>query len=123
MTDHLITEPLRVETCPRCYTVILRGHTSGLNVRLDPYPIDAHQELAALLAGKHTYDIYFESWPTRIYAEWRDSKRISVEREHPVVAQHKCERRQEPPRSRSTENRHTPVPQTDVDEKDDIPPF
>jgi hypothetical protein len=80
--DHLITTKTRVTT-HRCGRIVFDAIVEGLPVHADPTPLTPIGELAALLAGRRTYDLARrELWH-------RDRWRI-CRREHPVVADHRC---------------------------------
>lgn len=91
MTRYLITEPLQPLPC-RCGAWVLAGHTGGIYVKADPIPLGEHEELTALLDGRHTYDIHAEVYRHALYLEWRDAERIAGERTHAVVTDHRCGR-------------------------------
>lgn len=88
--EHLINRPARYQPCPRCGRHTLTAWTSGIRIRLDPEPLTIHQEIAALLSGRHTYDVLIYGLPRRMHPEWRHLLRIRAPRKHPVVATHIC---------------------------------
>lgn len=93
MTEHLITRPARADACRRCGWPVLTAISGGCPVQADIQPLAADTELAALLAGRLTYDICVSG--NRVHLERRDIFRIRAGRNHPVVATHTCKR--EPP--------------------------
>ncbi|MGH3099298.1 MAG: hypothetical protein ACRDMV_25235 [Streptosporangiales bacterium] len=121
MTAYLITEPVRVETCPRCDATVLHAHTGGVDTRVDPEHLNANNELTALLQSRMTFDLIQDGYPPRFYLEWRDADRIQAGRKHIVVARHTCERKSGPGQ------RQEPGPFLTLpiarQEDTDIPPF
>lgn len=86
----MISTPAVLTGCPRCGTQILLGHDQGLPIRATAQPLDPHQELAELLAGRHTYDVHPLGLPRKPYLTYRESFRFQGKREWAVVADHKC---------------------------------
>lgn len=52
---HFVSTPTSHTTCPRCDAPLLVAIDEGLAARVDATPINRHQEIAALVAGKWTY--------------------------------------------------------------------
>jgi hypothetical protein len=90
------TDRARSGSCPRCHQPILRalvGRVAALDIRADPVPLDLAAELAARLAGRHTYCLTNQPYlPARLLERGRlhiESGRCS----HLVVADHRCPER------------------------------
>lgn len=88
--EHLINRPAHYQPCPRCGHHTLTAWTAGIKIRLDPEPLTIHQEIAALLSSRRTYDVLILGLPRRMYPEWRHLLRIRAPRKHAVVATHTC---------------------------------
>lgn len=76
--------------CPACRGVILTGlddDRCGLLARVDPAPLTTVGEVAALLAGRWTYDARLVDGRVRL--DHRDQWKIRV-RPWPVLASHAC---------------------------------
>lgn len=87
----MISTPAMLTNCRRCGALILTGHSEGLFARADVTPLDRHQELDAILAGRTTYDLHPLGLPRRPYLFHRHQFRIlSKQQDWKVVAQHKC---------------------------------
>ncbi|MFE3449643.1 hypothetical protein ACFXJ8_11975 [Nonomuraea sp. NPDC059194] len=87
----MISSPAVLDSCPRCGGLILVAHTDGIPARADAAPLDPHQELAAILDGRFTYDVQPLGLPRKPYLMYRHSFRIARStREWKVVATHKC---------------------------------
>ena len=95
VTEHLISRPAKLKTCPRCGEYTLTAITGGLTTATDPEPLTIEQEIAALLIGKRTFDII--TLGHRLYLEWRDIIRVKGNRAYPVVAIHICTPAEPPP--------------------------
>lgn len=93
MPEHLITSPVQAEVCIRCGGTIFRGHTGGLDTKVNPTPLDYRTELDTLRKGQRTYDLVPKGHPCRFYLEHRGAIRIEQGYPHTVVGQHHCERR------------------------------
>jgi hypothetical protein len=110
---HLVSTPAAATTCRKCRRIVLAGWSDGFMVRTDPQPLNALGELAALVAGKRTYNV---SAVTRLL--WlRDTYNIG-RRDHQVLADHICGAAQPPPEYRA--------PPTAVQARSydtDVPPF
>jgi len=98
VTEHLISRPAKLKTCPRCGEYTLTAITGGLTTATDPEPLTIDQEIAALLIGKRTFDII--TIGHRLYLEWRDIIRVKGGRVYPVVAIHICTPAEPPPERR-----------------------
>lgn len=95
-----ISRAVRARTCPRCAATILAAlddDVAALPTRVDPGPIDAAGELAAILTGRATYRIHWRT--TRHELDHRDRWQIRGEppatadrRGQPieVLAEHRC---------------------------------
>jgi hypothetical protein len=86
----MITTPAVLDTCHRCGTPTLVGHSEGLLARAGAQPLDPHGELDALMDGRWTFDVHLEGVPRRAYLIYRCSFRIRAPRKWNVVATHKC---------------------------------
>lgn len=100
----------RTQLCPRCQQPVLRalvGHVAALDVRADPQPLDAREELAARLQGRMTYCLRLHPHlPARLLN--RGTEHIRAGRcTHLVIADHHCTRTTatEPPRTAPTTDR------------------
>lgn len=88
MNQHLITTRAQPDTCHRCQHPILTGHAEGLTARVNATPLpDREAEIAALIAGLHTY--------TRLLngqLVFRDATRIRDPylNKRAIHAEHKC---------------------------------
>jgi hypothetical protein len=90
MTEHLISRPAVLDTCPRCGRPILVGMDTGQLARADPTPLDPEKELLALLADQMTYDVQPLGLPRRPFLIYRTTLRIQRARKWTVVTTHKC---------------------------------
>ncbi|MGI5155790.1 hypothetical protein [Microbispora sp. CA-102843] len=90
MTEHFISTPALLDTCHHCGRPILTAHSEGLLARADPTPITPADELAALIAGRRTYDIHPMGLPRKPYLVHRSQFRIRAPRKWAVVAEHQC---------------------------------
>ena len=88
MTGHLITRPAALAECCHCGAVTIIAMVDGLLTAADTQPLGISEEIAAIMAGKATFDLVITG--QRIYLEWRSLTRIRVARDHPVVARHPC---------------------------------
>lgn len=88
MTGHLVTQPAKLATCSRCGALTLTAITGGLTTVIDPCPLEIAQEIAALMAGKATFDLVPVG--CRLFIEWRDITRMRAPRLHAVVTVHQC---------------------------------
>lgn len=86
----MIDSPAVLDTCPRCGAPILDAHSDGLHIRADAAPLDGHQELAALMDGRLTWDVQPLGLPRKPFLHYRHSFRIAGERKWPVVQTHRC---------------------------------
>jgi hypothetical protein len=87
---HLEDGPAFYQTCPRCGHHTLTAWCCGVKTRFDPEPLSIHEEIAALLCGRRTYDVLIYGLPRRMYPEWRHLLRIRAPRKHTVIATHAC---------------------------------
>lgn len=101
----LKSTPVSLAVCPRCGRHMLSGFSEGCWVRADPAPLDPAQELAAIQAGRSTYDLQPLGLPRRPYLWHRTSFRILGARKWMVLAEHVCPPGPHfpPPPSRPTE--------------------
>lgn len=84
--EHFICTKASPGTCPRCRRPILTATAEGLPARVDATPLDPAGELAALLAGLHTYT--HTRWGELVY---RDASRIRGRYlQGPTHAEHRC---------------------------------
>lgn len=88
----MTTARLRAQTtacgwCDSAVILALDAPIAARTVRLDPAPLDAHQELAARTSGRLTYDLIPAGGHREVVE--RDEYRIR-RREHPVLAAHAC---------------------------------
>ena len=86
-----LTTRARWDPCPICHAWTIRAldaETAAIDTRLDPPPLNPTQELAALLTGHRTYEIF----PTagRHEIAHRDQWRIKNNHGHPIYPTHKC---------------------------------
>lgn len=110
-TGHLVTTTARATT-HHCGQIVLEGISGGLTTTVDPTPLTALGELAALLTGRWTYDLA----PSR-ELHHRDRWRIQ-RRQPPVLAAHRCGHPPPPPEHIAAAPRTTTTaPATDT------PPF
>jgi len=86
-----LAETFKPTTCDRCHQIVLAGIAEALPVRLDPNPLDQTAEVAALIAGRMTWQMNRrrEVW-------WRSSAKIAAHpagdhREYAVFADHDCD--------------------------------
>ncbi|MBF8193267.1 hypothetical protein ITP53_47895 [Nonomuraea sp. K274] len=86
----MISGPVSLTNCRRCGQLILSGYSEGCWAQVDPAPIDAAQELQAILAGLATYDVQPLGLPRRPFVWHRTSFRILGARKWAVVAEHRC---------------------------------
>jgi hypothetical protein len=89
-SPYLVTTRAQPAACPRCEAPTLVGLAEGITARVDAAPLpDRQAEIAALLAGLHTYTRLSNS--ELIY---RDASRIRDPRlnRRDIHAQHKCTR-------------------------------
>jgi hypothetical protein len=84
-------ETFKPTTCDRCHQIVLAGIAEALPVRLDPTPLDQTSEVAALIAGRMTWQMNRrrEVW-------WRSSSKIAAHPagdhlEYAVFADHDCD--------------------------------
>jgi hypothetical protein len=87
---HLEDGPAHYQPCPRCGRHTLTAWCAGVKTRFNPEPLTIHQEIAALLTGRRTYDVLILGLPRRMYPEWRHLLRIQAPRKHPVIVTHAC---------------------------------
>ncbi|PRX95598.1 hypothetical protein [Allonocardiopsis opalescens] len=92
----LYTTPAEPRLCVRCDTWVLRAHADGVDIRVDPVPLDAAAEEQAVAEGRSTYDAVFLTWPARTYLEYRDEHRRARPRDGPVLRAHRCPRTSPP---------------------------
>ncbi|GAA3441046.1 hypothetical protein Pve01_66710 [Planomonospora venezuelensis] len=85
--------------------MILVGHDQALPIRATAQPLTREQELAEILAGRHTYDLHPLGMPRKPFLVYRDSFRIAGTREWKVVADHHC-----PPGAVAPAFRSPPIP-------------
>lgn len=86
----------RARYCPTCHQPVmagLDGDVGGFAVKVDPTPVDAGGELAALMAGRRTYTL---AWLANRYElDYRDAGRMQftppgTKANHDVVVSHSC---------------------------------
>ena len=84
-------ETFKPTTCDRCHQIVLVGIAEALPVRLDPNPLDQTAEVAALIAGRMTWQMNRrrEVW-------WRSAAKIAAHPagdhlEYAVFADHDCD--------------------------------
>lgn len=82
---HLITTTPSLTACHRCRLPLLAATVGGLDRHIDPQPLQQAGELAALLAGRTTYDLRGELLIRR--TRWRIA---GGRRDLPVLAEHYC---------------------------------
>lgn len=79
----------RFDPCPRCDALTIRALDSpvaGLDVRLDPTPLDLIGEIRARLEGRATYDLIGTLKKEIAYRnQWRIKKR-----NYPILPAHRC---------------------------------
>jgi hypothetical protein len=86
MTRHLVTTQTTTGACPRCKASILVAVSEGLPVRVDTTPIDAAQEIQALVEGRWTYTL-----TTARELLHRDRLRIrATDHRNTIHRQHRC---------------------------------
>lgn len=90
MSQHLITTPARAATCNACGSTVIHAVTGGLTTITDTTPLSVNEEIAAILAGRSTFDL--QTAGNQLYLEWRDVTRIRAGRNYPVLAIHGCAR-------------------------------
>ena len=88
MTQHLITQPAKPGKCTRCGALILTAISGGLTTVTGPQSLTINQEIAALIAGRATFDLVVTGHS--VFLEWRDLTRIRTGRRYTVVAIHEC---------------------------------
>jgi hypothetical protein len=86
-----LAETFKPTTCDRCHQIVLAGIAEALPIRLDPNPLDQTTEVAALIAGRMTWQMNRrrEVW-------WRCSGKIAAHpagdhRDYAVFADHDCD--------------------------------
>jgi hypothetical protein len=87
---HFETRAARYQPCPHCGRHTLIALDEGATVRADPEPLTLHQEIAARLQGKTTYDVLLYGFPRRMYPTARNLIRIRAPRHYAVIADHRC---------------------------------
>lgn len=93
MTTRTITGPTLITTAPNlvdcrhCGRPLLAATVGGLDRHVDPAPLTDAGELAALLAGRATYDL---AGINRDHLIRRSVHRIHATGRHPVLADHDC---------------------------------
>jgi hypothetical protein len=85
---HLITTAPALVPCRTCQRPQLAATVTGLDRHVDPAPLTPAGELAALLAGRPTYNL---AGPNREHLIRRTVHHIHAPRRHPVVADHTCQ--------------------------------
>jgi hypothetical protein len=91
VTQYLITTQATPHRCPRCNAWTLTGHAEGVLAHVDPIPLDAHGELAALMDGRTTYNLHAEL-TGRQYLAQRTAIEIAAPRRCVVLTAHRCGR-------------------------------
>jgi hypothetical protein len=86
-----LAETFKPTTCHRCHHIVLAGIAEALPIRLDPNPLNQPAEVAALIAGRMTWQMNRrrEVW-------WRSSSKIAAHPagdhlEYAVFADHDCD--------------------------------
>jgi len=114
-----ITRRIRARRCTKCAAITLRGldgDVAALPARVDPEPISADGELAALLTGRRTYTLR------------TDGDRLQLDHARPLAHQRQTRRRIRrcPRRTRLRQTAaHSPVdhPRSDPSRGDHVPPL
>lgn len=105
---YLISRPMQLQPCTRCAAHILVAIDQGTTIRTDIHSLNIHAEIAALLCGKATYEIWTEG-SRKAYIHHRHIFRIaSGNRENAIVADHVCPDGQRPRAQAWAEPRHLP---------------
>lgn len=112
MTGHLVTRPAALAECRRCGAATITAMVDGLLTAVDTQPLSISAEIAAIMAGKTTFNLMVTG--QRIYLEWRSVTRIRAGRDHPVVARHPCA---------AASSKPLPPATAAVEELPDDPPF
>lgn len=96
-TGQLTTDGLgrkaQLKACVHCRAWVIVGldrHTCALRAICDPITLDQTGELLALLAGRHTYEL----WGREL--ERRDQWNITGGINKPVISEHQCGIKQKP---------------------------
>lgn len=111
MTQHLVTQPAKTAECSRCGNTVITAITGGLTTVTDIQALSIGEEIAAILAGRVTFDLHAQG--KQVFLEWRDIIRIRAGRNYPVVALHQC----------GPSARPMPIPAAPVSPLPDDPPF
>lgn len=99
---HLITTAPALVPCRSCRRPQLVATVDGLDRHVDPAPLTSAGELAALLAGRATYNL---AGLNRDHLIRRTVHHIRGGRRHPVVADHTCQ----PPAAGHVDHTHLEV--------------
>lgn len=89
-----LTETVQALACRRCGAPLLAaldGPIASIPVRCDPVVLTPPDELAALLAGRMTYEL-IPSGTTAQRIRWRSPEVIRGATGYPVFAEHVCTR-------------------------------
>lgn len=79
------TTPARASPCPRCRAALVVGQVEGLTTRCDALAVTPPGELAAVLAGRQSFELKHG----KLY--WRDSFRIRGGKiKGLILVTHKC---------------------------------
>lgn len=93
MTRYLVSTQA-VDTACWCGAPVLRALDEGLEAKVDVAPVDRAGEIAALLAGRHTYSLS----PRSRYLIYRSAEHILAgDLKGTVHAQHRCTTYKQPP--------------------------
>jgi hypothetical protein len=87
LTPSGLGQTAQLHTCPRCWQWVIRGldhRRCALEVIADPVSLNARTELAALIGGRLTYEL----WGREI--ERRTPTKIARGMPKPVIATHQC---------------------------------
>lgn len=85
-----INRRAKLATCPRCRAAVLRClDGDGLPATADPRPLTPAGELAALVAGRDTYDAWHVA-NTWVELEHRNHFTLAAPRRWPVLPGHAC---------------------------------
>lgn len=83
-SEHLITTAPSLTHCGSCHRLVLAATVTGLDRHIDVDPLTDHGELAALLAGRPSYNLVGELLIRRT------PERIRLSEPATVLAEHDC---------------------------------